>query len=297
LQTMFATQVAAVSSQIDLFQALYPVQQNQFIVGGIAVSINKYPFMVALVKRGQPVKEGHFCGGSLIPRNFVLTAAHCLYGQPFINAVDVVVGLHDLKEGSSTTRFAVAEVILHPDFNPGKSGMQNDIALLYFQNPVTSADSVRLANSGTVYDRAGVTGTVTGWGNIRGSAFGEDKGFERPDVLQEVELPIVDTSLCEQAMKKTLIAAGNGLTEESFNGVQLVTDSMFCAGVSEGGKDACKGDSGGPMFVAMQGRRTQIGVVSYGLGCAAKESYGVYTRVQSYLPWLDSEIGKKFPAN
>ncbi len=71
-----------------------------------------------------------------------------------------------------------------------------------------------------------------------------------------------------------------------------ITDNMFGAGYEEGGKDACQGDSGGP-FVIQNGSGTwvQTGVVSWGIGCAQPNQYGVYTRLSNYNDWIDGKTG------
>jgi hypothetical protein len=68
--------------------------------------------------------------------------------------------------------------------------------------------------------------------------------------------------------------------------------AQFCAGLKQGGKDACQGDSGGPLTVAdVRGCPRQIGIVSWGEGCAEKDAYGVYTRVSRFADWIQKHTG------
>lgn len=131
---------------------------------------------------------------------------------------------------------------------------------------------------------SGLSGTVVGWGWIR-EIDGEDhvsnnnKGY--PSVtLQKVKLPILRNDVCEawfqsQSKKITLLP------------------SQFCAGFNFGGKDACRGDSGGPMIIednSDTGRYKLIGIVSAGIGCARPSLPGLYTRVASFIPWINAQL-------
>jgi hypothetical protein len=106
---------------------------------------------------------------------------------------------------------------------------------------------------------------IAGWGDLT-----EDG--ESPDVLHEVQLPIVDQATCN--------------APTAYNGD--IDESQLCAGLPEGGKDSCQGDSGGPLWVNYQGQDYLAGVVSYGEGCARPNKYGVYTRVERYDAWTQS---------
>ena len=112
---------------------------------------------------------------------------------------------------------------------------------------------------------------VTGWGAM-------SEGGEGSRMLQKVEVPHVDTAVCD--------------AEESYKG--KITAGMLCAGYAKGAKDACQGDSGGPLVWHKAGAGNfLVGVVSWGEGCARESKYGVYTRVTAYADWIDQTMAAK----
>ncbi|XP_018019050.1 enteropeptidase-like [Hyalella azteca] len=109
--------------------------------------------------------------------------------------------------------------------------------------------------------------TLVGWGQL----FEAGKIF--PDSLQEVEVPLISTAECQ---RRTL-----------FMPLYRVTQHMFCAGYLRGGRDACLGDSGGPLMCQeADGRWVLVGVTSNGYGCARPNRPGVYTKVTAYSSWI-----------
>ena len=233
------------------------------IVGGAEASFNEWPWQVALVYAGKSNFQGQFCGGSLIDSEWVLTAAHCLVDETADN-VDIVSGTSDLTSGGR--RSPSAAIFVHRDYD--KASMDNDIALIRLRHPA-SAPTVDpiwpdLAQNVAVPGRPA---TVTGWGNL------SSESEQWPERLMEVDLPLVSQTACRSGY------AGTG---------NVITDNMFCAGYQQGAADSCQGDSGGPMVIDDgSGRYVQLGVVSWGVGCAEAGHYGVYTRLEKYGDWID----------
>ncbi|KAL3967662.1 phylloquinone omega-hydroxylase/docosahexaenoic acid omega-hydroxylase [Sarotherodon galilaeus] len=190
------------------------------IVGGEDAPPGHWPWQVSVQLFG-----GHFCGGSLINKEWVMSAAHCFFSSS-PSRWTVSLGLQSLQgENPNKVSRNVVKIILHPNYD--SETYDNDIALLRLSSPVRFTDYIRpvcLAASGSVFND-GTDSWVTGWGAVK-----EGVALPFPQTLQEVEVPVVGNRQCNW-----------------LNGVGTVTDNMICAGVLAGGKDSCQGDSGGPM--------------------------------------------------
>lgn len=118
---------------------------------------------------------------------------------------------------------------------------------------------------------------VAGWGKTQ-------EAGKSASVLQEVQIPVLTNEICQDRYKKI----GKLVSEKQFD------NAVLCAGVLAGGKDSCQGDSGGPLMVPsiIDGRIIyyQIGIVSYGIGCARSDVPGVYTRVQTFVDWIQRKV-------
>ena len=239
----------------------HPVPQ---IVGGSPVSNNRwrrnFRWVVALVG----ISNGRqFCGGSLIAEQWVLTAAHCVPGVS-ASQIGVLVGSPTLT-GSAARVISVDLIVSHESYVAAEQG--NDIALLHLSRPVslptvTPATLAQTNNAAGPGDRT----TALGWGNLT-------QGGWAPDRLHRVVLPIRTNTSC-----------ANNYPDET------IVDSMICAGQPAGGIDTCQGDSGGPLAVQINGQWVQVGITSWGYGCAQPNQPGVYTRVASFLPWINSVL-------
>ncbi|KAK3859358.1 hypothetical protein Pcinc_034524 [Petrolisthes cinctipes] len=236
------------------------------IVGGTEVSpTHKFPWHIGLKKKNH---GNYWCGGSIINNKFALTAAHCFFDNEGNRNSDVglVVGVgdHDMYQTSDNlsgvTRLVdVEKVIIHGNYNP--KGYDYDMALLQLKETLDftkhkAVQSVCLPKSSTT-TYGGETGFAYGWGRLT-------DGGNQPAKLMEVKLPILEPSCWGKQ----------------------VTKRMLCAGYKEGGKDTCQGDSGGPLTVIESNKHTQVGVVSFGQGCANANSPGVYARITEFLEWI-----------
>jgi len=243
-------------------QTIKPQPPETRIVGGKEAELGEYPFMVALVGKGKDAFNGQFCGASYVGDGFVLTAAHCVEGAS-ADQIDAVIGIHDLKsESEQGKRIAVSHIYAHQQYN--SQSMENDIALLQLAEKPELPALKPISEELMAKVEVGNALTVMGWGNRSG----EQGTNDFPNVLHEVDVPLVAHEVCQSAYD-------NGLF-----------DSMICAGYQEGGKDSCQGDSGGPIIAKVEEEWYQVGVVSFGNGCAQPDSYGVYTRVASFPNWL-----------
>uniref|UniRef100_A0A3Q3ITY0 Peptidase S1 domain-containing protein n=1 Tax=Monopterus albus TaxID=43700 RepID=A0A3Q3ITY0_MONAL len=241
---------------------------NTRIVGGQSAPPGSWPWQVGLVRNGS-----FFCGGSLINRKWVMTAAQCLPSNDTSNLL-VLMGRQSLATSSPSEVFrTVTQIINHPNFNPAT--LDNDIALVRLSSPVNFTTHVLpiclAASDSTFYN--GTDAWVTGWGNV-GSGVAPPVPYD----LREVDVPVVGNRQCNCDY-----------------GVGTITDNMMCAGSPAGGKGTCQGDGGGPLVSKQGGRWIQGGIVSFGIGCSLPNFPGVYTRVSQYQSWISSQVSSDQP--
>lgn len=217
------------------------------VVGGTRAAQGEFPFMVRL-------SVG--CGGALYTRQIVLTAAHCVNGTGNTTSITATTGVVDLQ---STSRITVrsSRVIQAPGYN----GNGRDWALIKLQSPITSSSVSTLAVAGDTTLNSG-TFTVAGWGAAR-----EGGGQQR--FLLKANVPFISDAQCE--------SAGSDYAN-------LIETDEICAGnFNNGGVDTCQGDSGGPMFRRDNANNwVQVGITSWGIGCARPRNPGVYTQVSTF---------------
>ncbi|KAI1901537.1 hypothetical protein AGOR_G00035440 [Albula goreensis] len=219
--------------------------EDDKIVGGYECRPHSQPWQVSL-NAGY-----HFCGGSLINENWVVSAAHC-----YKSRVEVRMGEHHIQQTEGTEQFiSSSTVIRHPHYDSWI--LDNDIMLIKLAKPATINEFVQPVALPTSCAPAGTMCSVTGWGNTMSSSADSNR-------LQCLEIPILSYRDCDN----------------SYPG--MITESMFCAGYLEGGKDSCQGDSGGP--VVCNGELQ--GVVSWGFGCAERDHPGVYAKVCLFNEWI-----------
>ncbi|XP_038648956.1 granzyme K-like [Scyliorhinus canicula] len=245
--------------------SLTPVYHGVEIIGGHEVRPHSKPFMASFQVFDKITDSYvHDCGGALIRRRWVLTAAHC----KFNGSIRVVLGAHSLSwNEKSQQKFQVEEQHPHPDFN--KKANANDIMLLKLSDEAKINEYVKLLTLPTNKSAdvtPGTRCTVVGWGGT------EPHSKYPSDTLQEVSLTVVDRETCNS----------------DYHGYPKITQDLICAGDSQGIKDSYSGDSGGPLIC----KGVYKGIVTAGPDVPNPKKPGIYTLLsKKYLDWIEKIIG------
>ncbi|XP_011794714.1 PREDICTED: serine protease 44-like [Colobus angolensis palliatus] len=232
------------------------------IIGGLPALNRKWPWQVSL-----QTKDKHLCGGSLIDRRWVLTAAHCVFSDL---EYKVKLGDTDLNAGSENALVIPVEDIISPS-NFDFASLTNDIALALLAYSVNYSSHIQpVCLPEKLFEvETGTECWVTGWGRVSES---------EPFVLHEAELNIMRHEQCHEMIKKKSVAKS-----------KMVMRGTIC-GYNDQGKDSCQGDSGGPLVCELNGTWFQVGIVSWGVGCGRKGYPGVYTEVSFYKKWITDHL-------
>ncbi|XP_077929922.1 mannan-binding lectin serine protease 2 isoform X1 [Halichoerus grypus] len=239
------------------------------IYGGQKAKLGDFPWQVLLL--GQAT-----AAGALLQDGWILTAAHAVYAQKeAASSLDIRMGT--VKRLSAHYTQAWAEAIFIHEGYTHDAGFDNDIALIKLKNRVVINSNILPiclpGKEAESFMRTNDIGTASGWGLTQGGFLARNLMF--------VDIPIVDHQECTAAYEKHSYPGGR------------VTENMFCAGLEGGGKDSCRGDSGGALV--FQDNETQRwfvgGIVSWGsFNCGEANQYGVYTKVINYIPWIKNII-------
>ncbi|KAG9492252.1 coagulation factor X [Eleutherodactylus coqui] len=237
---------------------------NERIVGGRDCKFGECPWQAVLLSED----EEPFCGGTILSKQFVLTAAHCMNQTKYFK---VVVGeMNTDKKDASESVHKVDKIIIHPKFV--RLTYDYDIAVIKLQEAINFTDNIipaclpdpDFAEDVLMNERQAM---VSGFGRLH------ERGVHATK-LQMLNVPYITRQTCKESSRFT------------------ITDNMFCAGYDKEVKDACQGDSGGPHVTPFKDTYFVTGIVSWGEGCAQQGKYGVYTKVSKLHKWLRGMLKK-----
>lgn len=253
------------------------------IVGGHKSEPGEFPFQVRLNIRSR--RGSGICGGVILDDWHILTAAHCMtacVSQHLSTAtientgVKATIGDHSIRSNDGEVEVDIERITPHEKYDACNFyANDHDIALIKTSSPIEyrfttdgygSINRPCMPKSAQVDYREGDKVIVSGWGVTR-----ENSG-SLSNILRYVQVPIVNTTRCQETYGAR------------------VTNDHVCAGFQSGGKDSCQGDSGGPLVRVVDNRYELVGIVSFGYGCGQPSAPGVYTRVASYIDWVQANL-------
>lgn len=245
---------------------LFPFQTR--IIGGKPADLTD-SFVVALYD-----KDGnHFCGGCLISKDAILTAAHCSDTVTRKGPISIGIGRMKLSDETAGEMIPVRREKLYPRYDPSQADVnwEWDACIMWMATPTMTKARTILPNTSPYFPRAGNVVTAYGWGDTDKSEV-----IEKSDMLQKASLRMISNEQCNES------AGTYGAYQVSYKG--RIQDNMLCANNRR--RDSCQGDSGGPLV----SNGVLVGIVSWGVGCRKKNFPGVYVRTSSIATWVNRNV-------
>mmetsp|Transcript_397 Transcript_397/g.589 ORF Transcript_397/g.589 Transcript_397/m.589 type:complete len:439 (-) Transcript_397:345-1661(-) len=223
------------------------------IINGVEAEEDRYSYMVSLKDN-----QGHFCGASLIAKDIVLSAAHCAGG-----GYDAIIGRHKHNDNDGD-KVRVSKEFIHPKYNGQTTN--NDFMVLKLSRETKAGTPVKINSSrSTPQDNQNVV--------VMGFGVTNENTQQTSNKLMEVTVKVVSDSECRESY-----------------GNEITSSTMICAAASS--KDSCQGDSGGPLILKGSSAATdiQVGIVSWGYGCADPSYPGVYAEVSAGYDFIQQIV-------
>lgn len=252
------------------------------VIGGEEVIPNEWPWSVAIFHKVDGVKFQFICGGTLVTRRKVITAAHCIHEKYSDNVkrvqdFEIKLGVHDLSKHSETGSITVkpSSIVIHPEWRANVTNFDADIAVINLPHDV---DITKFIRPICIWERRRgapkfTDGIVVGWG-----VSGENHTTPE-NIARKLEIPVISNEQCF-------------LDQLEFT--QMSSNRTFCGGARQGA-GPCKGDSGSGLFFSHEQKLYLGGIVSASTFTIFKHcdvnNYALYTEVFKFIPWLS---GKKF---
>ncbi|MCI5078567.1 serine protease [Oricola sp.] len=308
---------AASPEKAAMLEGSTDAEQGRVLNGKISED-GAWPWQVALMRVDvEKSVLSQFCGGSMIQKDWVLTAAHCVVekrddGYYIIDPATtrIMVGTNRISNEGDFVE--VSQIVVHEGYDP--NGFDNDIALIKLgrvPNASFKTITIPTAEYADVLERPDTKTIVTGWGRTEAGTPSRE--------LREGEIKIIDRNICNAAIMAGPVKAAAGYFQQAANALSLsgddanamwdelmshvptpLTENMICSGTPEGPRGACDGDSGGPLVVPVgDGKFIQAGIVSWGLasadgvGCNRDAKFSAYTRTGNYADWVLTKLGYK----
>lgn len=232
------------------------------IINGVDADPRQYRWQAALLESAIANNyNAQFCGGALIFRRIVVTAAHCVID---LQGKDIQVLIAVERLDGSGGRLGVSQVILNAAYND--TTKENDIALVVLES---ATDEAPIPLIGQIQEEDVLKALpdidIAGWGLTD-----QFRAGSKSTTLKEAQIPLQSRDVCNKL--------------DAMNG--RVLEKMICAGEYAGGADSCTGDSGGPLTYGSGAARVLVGIVSAGDGCGKPKRYGIYTRIAQYQDWI-----------
>ncbi|XP_037809929.1 trypsin-like [Lucilia sericata] len=244
-----------------LTTTLEPSMKMGRVVGGTSAAVNSAPFIVSFQQSGI-----HYCAGSILNNNWVLTAAHCLGSKTQVKSTTMVAGsIYVAGTAATTQKRSIDHYVVNDLYLGGTSPY--DIGLVYTKTPFTWSNAVSAVTLPVSGSAPSGNAVLYGWGSTS-----KNNNAVYPNTLQVATVPIIPLNTCESALGPK----GND-----------VHNTNVCTGPLTGGVGICTSDSGGPLVQNNKGKHVLVGIVSWGkLPCGQANSPSVFVKVSSFISWI-----------